>query len=284
MESSYVGEVAKLGKLYSRFRPQRKEPEFQVAQRHPAGDIPGSRTHPSTSAAAQASGDASDAVMETVTIDAQDLFSQLTTLAYLAKREVSKGLLLSIQEVSEGTIRVWRDWLAKHCESKQWTDGDTVPIHREAAQTEVSGKGKARADSVAAFPDLRKEPNALWVNTRGSDLVGIKFRVAERKWRQANPVLFSNDIEVAVSYEVEFQGKLARPERHSCSMLTRLQRSTYEPCTCSLSSRRQSSNWLTTRGKPLSLAHTQGCRSSIRPGIRGVDVCRDVASSSAPTI
>lgn len=116
-------------------------------------------------------------------------------------------MLLSVQEVSEGTIRVWRKWLADQCESKKWTDGENIVVHHDMSSSPSFSKNNAIADGVAEHHDPRKDPSILWINTR-DDNVGIKFRVKERKWRRANPILFTSDIEVAASYEVEFEGTL----------------------------------------------------------------------------
>jgi len=210
-QTKYVGQVKRMGELYSRFRPQRTEPAMGAPVKHPAGDVAGSRYSDSSSATAAASEvEEDEKVRETVTVDAHDLFSQLTTLAYLGKREPRRGLLFSIQEVSEGTIRVWRNWLAEQCESKTWTDGEPVVVHHDSFQAPSStnsGKGKARADSITVTGDMTNDPSILWVNTR-DDNVGIKFRVKEKKWRRTNtPLLYSSETEVAVSYEVEFEGR-----------------------------------------------------------------------------
>ena len=201
-DKSYVGQVKRIGSLYSRFRPQRKE--IKIRPRLPPGDIPGSRTHTSSNPPLLPR-DPNDIVQETITVDAQDLFSQLTTLAYLGKREPVRGILCSIQEVNEGTIRVWRDWLAKQCEQKSWTDGEPIAVHRDAPSS-PNGKGKAGADSVTSSLDPSKDPAVLWINT-SNDNVGIKFRVRERRWRRSTPILFSSDVEIAVSYLVEFEGR-----------------------------------------------------------------------------
>lgn len=189
--------------LYSRFRPHRIESEVPITYRHPAGDVPGSRTYRDADTTIEVR-DANDVVSNVVTVDAHDLFSQLTALTYLGKREPSRGLLFSIQEVSEGTIRVWRHWLSRQCESKSWTDGEAVVVHHEPSAS-PTGNGKGRADSLINAIDPRDDPSVLWINTSGSN-VGIKFRVKERKWRRANPILFLSQEEVAVSYTVEFEG------------------------------------------------------------------------------
>ncbi|EMC93465.1 hypothetical protein BAUCODRAFT_150789 [Baudoinia panamericana UAMH 10762] len=203
--STSIGDVRRAGSLYSRFRPQRKEPDTLGPPKHPAGDIPGSRTYRDPSAALSPE----DAVSETVTVDAHELFSQLTTFAYLGKRHSSRGLLFSMQEVCEGTIRVWREWLSRQCESKKWSDGENVVIHHDPPSDAIAGKGKQRSDSVTGYPDPTKDPRILWVNTR-DDNVGIRFRVKERKWRRAAPVLFTSDVEVPVSYEIDFEEVFVR--------------------------------------------------------------------------
>lgn len=202
-----VGQIGRMGELYSRFRPVNKEPDFRSVPRpHPAGDIPGSNTYMTPEDVAAAwKGDGNDTVTRTVSVDASFLFSQLETLVYLG-RLGSRGLLIKYVEVCEGTIRVWRDWLARQCESKRWTDGEPIAIHHEEP-TSPNSKGKGRSDSVSSTIDPKKDSNILWVNTRGDD-VGIKFRVKEQKWRRENPVLFASEIEVPVSYPVELEGKL----------------------------------------------------------------------------
>ena len=201
-----VGQLRRAGSLLSRFRPQRQEPDVRQ-YRHPAGDIPGSRTYqaPAASGRAEASLAADQVVKSIVTVDAQDLFTQLTTGAYLGKRDPRRGVLLSTEDVCDGTIRVWRDWLSKQCESKKWTDGDTVVIQHEPADPGTSS-GVPGLSPASSHDRLRKDSSILWVNTR-DESVGLKFRVKERKLRRTNPILYTSDLEVAVSYEVEIEGK-----------------------------------------------------------------------------
>ena len=208
----YVGKIKKMGEMYSRFKPQRKEPDlFARPRRHPAVDIPGSRTWAVSNQVPQAQD--GDRVTETVTVDAHDLFSQLSTSVYLGRREPRRGLLDSIQNVSEGTIRVWRNWLSEQCETKTFSDGTPVTVHHD------SSSKRDRKEPLVSLSDTledpRKDVSILWVNTR-DDSVGIKFKVKEKKWRRttAMPILFESDVEVAVSYEVEFEGKSSMKHRH----------------------------------------------------------------------
>ncbi|OQO02626.1 hypothetical protein B0A48_12154 [Cryoendolithus antarcticus] len=194
------GQARRLGNLYTRFRPQQHEPERKVPRWLRPGDVPGSRTHPASDPQAEAS-DAKEVVRDIVTVDAHELFSQLATTAYLGKREPRRGLLESIVPVTDSTIRVWRDWLKRMCESRSFSDESTIVIHRElqATSAAISGTG------AAEYLDPSKDPNVLWANTRHND-VGIKFKVVKRKQRAATmPLMYASDVEVPVSYEVEFE-------------------------------------------------------------------------------
>jgi hypothetical protein len=201
-EKQYLGQVKKFGTLFTRFRPESNEPEFKVKQRHPAGDVPGSRTYQDTTIR-PADLDKDNVVRDIVNVDAHELFSQLTTVAYLGRRESTRGLLCSLQEVAEGTIRVWRDWLSRHCESRSFTDNSMVVIHHGSESSDQ----EARSDSVTGTGDPKKNSQVLWINTRGED-VGIKFKVKRQKQRATNlPLMYTSDIELAVSYVIEFEGK-----------------------------------------------------------------------------
>jgi hypothetical protein len=201
--NQYIGQVKKFGNLFTRFRPESNEPELKVKQRHPAGDVPGSRTYQDTTIRPLKSDD-DNVVRDTVNVDANELFSQLTTVANLGRRESTRGLLCSLQEVAEGTIRVWRDWLSRHCESRSFTDNSMVAIHHVDGSPDQQ---KARSDNVSGTCDPKKDSQVLWINTRGED-VGIKFRVKRQNQRATNlPLMYSSDVELAVSYLIEFEGE-----------------------------------------------------------------------------
>lgn len=200
-----VGKIANLCALYSRFRPQHKEPERRASVRHRAGDIPGSRTYPSTAVSSTQTLDAETRlVSDTVSLDAHELFSQLCTVTNLVKMGPKRGLLLSIVEVGDGTIRVWRDWLAKQAEARVGLIDTGEPV--------IGGSGSFQSEA-----DPTNDPSILWVNN-SDNAVGIKFRVRKHQWRRDNPILFSSEEEVAVSYQVEFEGTFPASQ---CSPLLR---------------------------------------------------------------
>ncbi|TKX24715.1 F-box domain-containing protein 3 [Elsinoe australis] len=175
-----VGRLKHLCGLYTRFLPQRKEPEERTVRRHPAGDVPGSRTHPASRAAEAGTKGNGMLVAETVSLDAGELFSQLCCVTNLVKMAPGRRrLITNIMEVSDGMIRVWRDWLGR--------------------RNGVVGKKR----------EVLGDEGILWVNNSG-DSVGIKFRVKERSFRRDQPVLFASEDEVAVSYYIEFEELLIK--------------------------------------------------------------------------
>ena len=237
-----------MGEMYSHFRPQREEPDsFARPRRHPAVDIPGSRTWAVSNQVPQAQDN--DRVTETVTVDAHDLFSQLSTSVYLGRREPRRGLLDSIQNVSEGTIRVWRNWLSEQCETKTFSDGTPVTVHHDSSSQRDKKESMGRGNVSDPKEDPRRDKSILWINTR-DDNIGIKFKVKEKKWRRttAMPILFESDVEVAVSYEVEFEGRFSVQYCHLIDALKKIQltwsqRSSFELLIYSLRWKKQSSKW-----------------------------------------
>lgn len=139
--------------------------------------MPGSRTHPASRAAEAGTKGNGMLVAETVSLDAGELFSQLCCVTNLVKMAPGRRrLITNIMEVSDGMIRVWRDWLGR--------------------RNGVVGKKR----------EVLGDEGILWVNNSG-DSVGIKFRVKERSFRRDQPVLFASEDEVAVSYYIEFEGE-----------------------------------------------------------------------------
>ena len=202
-DQSYIGQVQQVFNFYTRFKPQRRDSEVTIRPWAVPGDIPGSRTHPSSNVPLDAT-NLTEAVSRTVTVDAHEIFTQLSTAAHLRKPEPKRGVMF-FQQVGEGHIRIWRNWLAEQCESKKWTDGEPIAVYHDTPSSPTSG-GKARADSLLSPLPPNKDPSVLWVDSRDEN-VGIKFRVKERVWKSNPPVSYSSDIESAVSYVVQLEGK-----------------------------------------------------------------------------
>lgn len=117
------------------------------------------------------------------------MFTQLCAQTNLAKAGPRNGLFLSLVEVSDGVIRIFRDWLARQAES-----GGTSLL---APRMDSNDKGKERLRG-------EDEDRILWVNDGKN--VGLRLKVKERKWNRDNPILLHRDEGVAVSYSIHFEG------------------------------------------------------------------------------
>ncbi|KAI1177917.1 F-box domain-containing protein, variant [Nemania sp. FL0916] len=120
-----------------------------------------------------------------VNLEADELFTQLCAITNLVKIEPKRGLFLSIDNVTEGLIRVWREWLRE-----------------QAGQSEADKQfeGQIRPD----------DSSILWADA--SHDVGVRFRVL-RKDEERTPILFSPDEEPAVSYTLEYQELIVRTNK-----------------------------------------------------------------------
>jgi len=89
-----------------------------------------------------------------------------------------------------------RSVIEDHCESKTWSDGESIAVHHE-------GPACTSDETEAHRP---KDPRVLWLNT-GDQNMGLKIRVKEREWHHTNPATMPSDVDAAVSYRVEFEGE-----------------------------------------------------------------------------
>lgn len=189
-----------LRKLYSRFRPTRKDPQQYAYRSHPAGDIPGTRT--SDRANSMRDKAKAEVVSQSVNLDAHELFTQLRLVASLVQVGPSRGFFLSIESIVEKkTTRLWRQWLA---ESAKNTHGSN-----------------ANSDSVSSGIDS-DTGSLVWVDQ--NKIAGLKVRVNEKNWRRDAPILLHRDEDQAVSYSLELEGisfsaVVVLQDQNCCSVL-----------------------------------------------------------------
>ena len=173
-------ELKHLSGLYSRFRPNSRRPDPTPRRWHPAGDVPGTRTwdiaEASSSRAAESN---NDTVTQTVSLEAGDLLTQLCAVTNLVKLDPRRGLIADRVELNEGIVRIWRNWLSER--SRDYHASDNTDLQ-----------------------SLPLEERILWANDGHN--VGIKLRVRQRKWRSDQPILFTSEEELAVSYFIEYEG------------------------------------------------------------------------------
>ncbi|KAI9798745.1 MAG: hypothetical protein M1833_004575 [Piccolia ochrophora] len=184
-DAKFSGWLGKLAGIYSHFRPRRPNLRRKVYTPHPAGDVPGdsnsSTMYPAAptadladSSSSQLQADAGvELYSETVTLDSNELFSQLCTATHLVRDSRRRGLFESFVTCSEGTTRIWRHWLAQQ-------------------------------SAVTHSDDER----VIWIDQ--SKNFGMRVKVTEKNWRKDQPILYQSEEEVAKSYSMDIEELLIR--------------------------------------------------------------------------
>ncbi|ORY58122.1 F-box domain-containing protein [Pseudomassariella vexata] len=160
-----------LNDLYSRFRPVSSSQSRRPRARYPTKRAIESAKEPL----------AEEAPSHDVFLDSGELFSQLCTVTNLVKVGPRRGLFLSHANITDGVIRVWRDWLL-----------------REAAKT---------ADGTQRVSMGADDSSILWADS--SKNVGLKVRVVEQTDMHA-PVLVGPEDDPPLSYTLVYEELLIR--------------------------------------------------------------------------
>lgn len=159
--------------IYSHFRPVEHDDNAPRRARV-------SRRRQSSIGTSGTSGGGQRSVVERPSIDVylddDESFSQLCATTNLVRLGPKPGLFRSHVNVSDGVVRVWREWLAARASEKA----------RETTTEEV----------------------VLWVDAARD--VGVRFRVTEKDIRAQHPVLVGNDEQLPVAYRLEFEELLVR--------------------------------------------------------------------------
>lgn len=210
-DSDLVPRLGQLRNIYSSFRPHRRELEAggRRVKRHPAGDVPGSRTHPSSSAAGRRL-DTDELVRQILSLDGEEWFTQLCAVTNLVKVGPRNGLFSCFVEVEEGVVRVWKKWLREMAGREGVTnsgarDNNALIIEEETGRSE---KGKEAAQDFSGIADDLNDDDILWVSSARN--TGLRFKVRERKFRCDTPILMYANEDTPVSYEIEYDELLVR--------------------------------------------------------------------------
>ncbi|KAI9844447.1 MAG: hypothetical protein M1838_002183 [Thelocarpon superellum] len=186
-----TGRLGKLAGTYSHFRPLKPETGRRYRP-HPAGSPPdppgGTSTGPSTSVSSTSNW-LKPCVSHSVSLDADEPFSQLCTAAHLVRDGPRGGIFRSLITVSEGTVRIWRRWLASQA-------ADTAPGLDDSSATNGATEGGMSSGPI------------LWIDEKQRS--GIRVRVKEDAWRRPQPILIRDGEDLAVSYTVDLEELLIR--------------------------------------------------------------------------
>ena len=173
-----------LERVYSHFRPTRKDPEPKIYRSHPAGDVPGSRTSEIANRVRKSS--ERSIVSQNVSLEAHELFTQLHFLVAVVQTGPRPGLFLSVENLIDKTQRIFRNWLAERAEA--------IQNYKKYATNGVTDQLGYEADRM------------LWIDQ--NRLVGLRLRVEEIKGRKTLPILCRKDEDQAISYSLELEGNL----------------------------------------------------------------------------
>ncbi|KAI0866608.1 hypothetical protein F4860DRAFT_457915 [Xylaria cubensis] len=163
-----------LNQLYSRFKPFLGEENRRPRARRPTTRVIEGKEEPLI-----------EVPSYDVNLEEGELFTQLCAVTNLIKVGPRRGLFVSIDNVTDGVIRVWRDWLRKQAEQ---------------SATEQQQVGQRYSD----------DSSILWTDT--SKNVGVKFRVLPKEESQT-PLLIGRNEDPPVSYTLEYQELIVRTNR-----------------------------------------------------------------------
>jgi hypothetical protein len=124
-------------------------------------------------------------------LDDDESFSQLCTITNLVRLGPKPGLFRSHVNVSDGVVRVWRDWLAV-----QAGDG-------QQRQRQQQAEGERKEEKLE-----EEDSGVLWADAARD--VGLRFRVTEKDIRGQHPVLVASDEQLPVAYRLEFEELVVR--------------------------------------------------------------------------
>ena len=182
-----------LQRLYSRFKPTRKDSQISHKPPRSAVNVPGSRADDVAESATK-SGGASEPVKRLVNLDAHENFSQLVFNTDLVQLGPRRGVFLDIMSVNKKkTLRIFREWLAQRAQASR-----------------LSGEEVNGQESSVHPGDQGEKSEIVWID-EGRRSAGMYLRVEERKLRWENPLLLHRDEDQAVTYSLELQGK-SNPE------------------------------------------------------------------------
>lgn len=184
------GRFAKLGSLYSRFRPEK--PNVRGPMRRTAGT-----TQPLY---ANAGDGGNGKVIHTLTLDAEELFAQFCAYASLVRLGPRRGVFLStvhIVESGQGVMRVWREWLQDRA--------------RESRDREANPAiNLAQFSTTTTYRSIRDDKNIMWTDYRRNVGLRVAIRDLDGTSQDDRERLHLGDM--SMSFSIEIQGKFRQTQ------------------------------------------------------------------------
>lgn len=202
-----TGRLAKLGALYSRFRPERPGVEGSMPLRRIAGATPVQNQAGSTSQPIYANaGDGGNIkVSHVINLDADELFGQFCAYSSLVRLGPRRGVFLStvpIVSVGQGVMRVWRQWLRDRARESR---------RSEQENSKSSHEPILNRSSTTLCPNIGQDTYIMWTDYRRN--VGLRVAVYSRDGKCYDD---GSDLdEVPLSFSIEIQGTSLLPSTPS---------------------------------------------------------------------
>lgn len=191
----YAGRLSKLGKLYSRFRPERPGVQGSMPLRRIAGAPVQSQSGNTSQPIYANAGDGGNSkVMHTINLDADELFGQFCAYSSLVRLGPRRGVFLSTVPLvtpGQGVMRVWKWWLR-----------DRARDLRRQEKEPVDASHDLERSSTTEYPRIGQDEHIMWTDSRHN--VGLRLAVRSRDGK-----CYDNDGErddVPLCFTVEIQG------------------------------------------------------------------------------
>ena len=163
-------------------------------------------------------GDGGDQKIEHVVhLDSHELFSQFCTIANLVTVGPRRGLFLSVVNVEDKVIRVWRAWLDERAQASR--AGDAACQHTQQDEPTMTDANLAPACAAAATDeestpiedsDISTSTSILWTDHQHN--LGLLVRVKDHKHAAPLLIPFSSvEEDQPASYSIEIKGNYALP-------------------------------------------------------------------------
>ncbi|EXJ90237.1 hypothetical protein A1O1_03336 [Capronia coronata CBS 617.96] len=165
------GRLAKLGGLYSRFRPERPSVQGSMPARRIAGAVAAQVSPNPTQPIYAEGGDGGNTkVLHNMNLDADELFGQFCAYASLVRLGPRRGVFLSnahLVQSGQGVMRVWKQWLQdRACELYEREQNPGIEMDRAPTKSDTS---------------IGSDKNILWTDYKKN--VGLRVAIRDRDGR-----------------------------------------------------------------------------------------------------
>ena len=188
-----AGRLAKLGALYSRFRPEKPSVEGTIPRRaFPAGGTPSQANGGASSQPLYANGGdgGSDKVIHSLNFDGGELFTQFCAYASLVTLGPRRGVFLNTVHMVKdkaGWMRVWKEWLQTRADQLKSEEG--AQISQVASVSELE-------------PSIGADTRILWQDHKRNIGLRVAVRDAQRRFTARS----ADDDDLPMSFTIEIKG------------------------------------------------------------------------------